>query len=308
MYDSVIIGSGPAGLTAAIYLSRAGLKNVIISGAMPGGQLTSTTDIENFPGFPKGISGFQLMEDMALQAANFGTETLNTTVTSIDFDSRPFKIHLKNNSILETRSIILSTGSTAKYLGIENEIESIGNGVSACATCDGFFYRGKEVLVIGGGDTAMEEATFLTKLASKVTLVHRRNELRASAIMQERARKNKKIEWKLNYTPLKVITNELGKVSGIELRNNETNETEVINTDGIFVAIGHKPNTDFLNGKIELDSSGYIITEGKSSKTNISGVFAAGDVQDSKYQQAITAAGSGAIAALDAKEYLNENE
>jgi thioredoxin-disulfide reductase len=308
MYDSVIIGSGPAGLTAAIYLSRAGLKNVIISGAMPGGQLTSTTDIENFPGFPKGISGFQLMEDIALQAANFGTETLNTTVTSIDFDSRPFKIHLKNNSILETRSIILSTGSTAKYLGIENEIESIGNGVSACATCDGFFYRGKEVLVIGGGDTAMEEATFLTKLASKVTLVHRRNELRASAIMQERARKNKKIEWKLNYTPLKVITNELGKVSGIELRNNETNETEVINTDGIFVAIGHKPNTDFLNGKIELDSSGYIITEGKSSKTNIPGVFAAGDIQDNKYQQAITAAGSGAIAALDAKEYLNENE
>ncbi len=308
MYDSVIIGSGPAGLTAAIYLSRAGLKNVIISGAMPGGQLTSTTDIENFPGFPKGISGFQLMEDMALQAANFGTETLNTTVTSIDFDSRPFKIHLKNNSTLETRSIILSTGSTAKYLGIENEIESIGNGVSACATCDGFFYRGKEVIVIGGGDTAMEEATFLTKLASKVTLVHRRNELRASAIMQERARKNDKIEWKLNYTPLKVITNELGKVSGIELRNNETNETEIINTDGIFVAIGHKPNTDFLNGKIELDSSGYIITEGKSSKTNIPGVFAAGDVQDSKYQQAITAAGSGAIAALDAKEYLSENE
>ena len=308
MYDSVIIGSGPAGLTAAIYLSRAGLKNVIISGTLPGGQLTSTTDIENFPGFPKGISGFQLMEDMALQAANFGTETLNTTVTSIDFDSRPFKIHLKNNSTLETRSIILSTGSTAKYLGIENEIESIGNGVSACATCDGFFYRGKEVIVIGGGDTAMEEATFLTKLASKVTLVHRRNELRASAIMQERARKNDKIEWKLNYTPLKVITNELGKVSGIELRNNETNETEIINTDGIFVAIGHKPNTDFLNGKIELDSSGYIITEGKSSKTNIPGVFAAGDVQDSKYQQAITAAGSGAIAALDAKEYLNENE
>ena len=308
MYDSVIIGSGPAGLTAAIYLSRAGLKNVIISGAMPGGQLTSTTDVENFPGFPKGISGFQLMEDMALQAANFGTETLKTTVTSIDFDSRPFKIHLKNNSTLETRSIILSTGSTAKYLGIENEIESIGNGVSACATCDGFFYRGKEVIVIGGGDTAMEEATFLTKLASKVTLVHRRNELRASAIMQERARKNKKIEWKLNYTPLKVITNELGKVSGIELRNNETNETEIINTDGIFVAIGHKPNTDFLNGKIELDSSGYIITEGKSSKTNIPGVFAAGDIQDNKYQQAITAAGSGAIAALDAKEYLNENE
>lgn len=308
MYDSVIIGSGPAGLTAAIYLSRAGLKNVIISGTLPGGQLTSTTDVENFPGFPKGISGFQLMEDMALQAANFGTETLKTTVTSIDFDSRPFKIHLKNNSTLETRSIILSTGSTAKYLGIENEIESIGNGVSACATCDGFFYRGKEVIVIGGGDTAMEEATFLTKLASKVTLVHRRNELRASAIMQERARKNDKIEWKLNYTPLKVITNELGKVSGIELRNNETNETEIINTDGIFVAIGHKPNTDFLNGKIELDSSGYIITEGKSSKTNIPGVFAAGDVQDSKYQQAITAAGSGAIAALDVKEYLNENE
>ena len=196
MYDSVIIGSGPAGLTAAIYLSRAGLKNVIISGTLPGGQLTSTTDVENFPGFPKGISGFQLMEDMALQAANFGTETLKTTVTSIDFDSRPFKIHLKNRNVLEARSIILSTGSSAKYLGIENETESIGNGVSACATCDGFFYRGKEVVVVGGGDTAMEEATYLTKLASKVTLVHRRNELRASAIMQERARKNEKIEWK----------------------------------------------------------------------------------------------------------------
>ena len=308
MYDSVIIGSGPAGLTAAIYLSRAGLKNVIISGTLPGGQLTSTTDVENFPGFPKGISGFQLMEDIALQAANFGTETLKTTVTSIDFDSRPFKIHLKNKNTIEARSIILSTGSSAKYLGIENETESIGNGVSACATCDGFFYRGKEVVVVGGGDTAMEEATYLTKLASKVTLVHRRNELRASAIMQERARKNEKIEWKLNYTPVKVITNELGKVSGIELRNNETNEVETLNTDAIFVAIGHKPNTDSLEGKIELDSSGYIITEGKSSKTNIPGVFAAGDVQDNKYQQAITAAGSGAIAALDVEEYLNENE
>jgi len=283
MYDSVIIGSGPAGLTAAIYLSRAGLKNVIISGTLPGGQLTSTTDVENFPGFPKGISGFQLMEDMALQAANFGTETLKTTVISIDFDSRPFKIHLKNKNVLEARSIILSTGSSAKYLGIENETESIGNGVSACAT-------------------------YLTKLASKVTLVHRRNELRASAIMQERARKNEKIEWKLNYTPVKVITNELGKVSGIELRNNETNEVETLNTDAIFVAIGHKPNTDFLEGKVELDSSGYIITEGKSSKTNIPGVFAAGDVQDNKYQQAVTAAGSGAIAALDVEEYLNENE
>ncbi len=306
MYDSIIIGSGPAGLTAAIYLSRAGLKNAIVSGMEPGGQLTTTTDVENYPGFPKGILGNQLMEDMGVQAAGFGAETINSVVSDIDFDSRPFKILLENGQNIETKSIILSTGASAKYLGIENEVESIGRGVSACATCDGFFYRGKDVVVIGGGDTAMEEANFLTRFANSVTVVHRRNELRASAIMQKKAKENPKISWKLGYLPLKVLLNDLKKVSGIEILNNETGENEILNTDGIFVAIGHKPNTDFLKGRIKLDESGYIITEGKSSKTNIPGVFAAGDVQDPKYRQAVVAAGSGAIAALDVEEYLNE--
>lgn len=306
MYDSVIIGSGPAGLTSAIYLSRAKLKNVVINGLEPGGQLTTTTDVENYPGFPKGILGTQLVEEMKVQAQNFGTEFLQTFVEKIEFDVRPFKIHLANKNIIETKTIILSTGAEAKYIGIENEKEYIGRGVSACATCDGFFYRGKEVIVIGGGDTAMEEADFLTRFASKVTVVHRRNELRASAIMQERAKSNEKIEWKLNYTPKKVLVDT--KVTGIELLNNETGEIETLNTDGIFVAIGRNPNTAFLDGKIELDNAGYIVTKGKSSATNISGIFAAGDVQDSKYQQAIVAAGSGAIAALDVEHYLNENK
>lgn len=304
MYDSIIIGSGPAGLTSAIYLSRAKLKNAVISGMEPGGQLTTTTDVENFPGFPKGILGTQLVEDMKVQAENFGTEFLQTFVEKIDFDAKPFKIYLASKKVLEARSIILSTGAEAKYIGIENEREYIGRGVSACATCDGFFYRGKEVVVIGGGDTALEEAMFLTRFASKVTVVHRRNELRASAIMQERAKSNDKIEWKLNYTPKKVLADL--KVTGIELTDNETKETETLAADGVFVAIGRTPNTAFLEGKIDLDENGYIITKGKSSATNIDGVFAAGDVQDSRYQQAIIAAGSGAVAALDVEHYLKK--
>ncbi len=306
MYDSVIIGSGPAGLTAAIYLSRAKLKNIMINGMEPGGQLTTTTDVENFPGFPEGVLGPQLVEDMKKQAANFGTEFLQTIVEKIDFDSKPFKLYLGNKQIIETRTVIISTGAEAKYLGIENEKEYIGRGVSACATCDAFFYRGKKVVVVGGGDTAMEEADFLTRFASKVTVIHRRNQLRASAILQERARSNEKICWKLNYTPKKVIADT--KVTGIELINNETGEIETLNTDGVFIAIGHKPNTHFLEGKVSLDENGYIITEGKSSLTNIPGIFAAGDVQDSIYQQAVVAAGSGAIAALDVETYLTENK
>ena len=306
MYDSVIIGSGPAGLTAAIYLSRAKLKNVMINGMEPGGQLTTTTDVENFPGFPEGVLGPQLVEDMKKQAANFGTEFIQTVVEKIDFDSKPFKLYLGNKQIIETRTVIISTGAEAKYLGIENEKEYIGRGVSACATCDAFFYRGKEVVVVGGGDTAMEEADFLTRFASKVTVIHRRNQLRASAILQERARSNEKICWKLNYTPKKVIADT--KVTGIELINNETGEIETLNTDGVFIAIGHKPNTHFLEGKVSLDENGYIITEGKSSLTNIPGIFAAGDVQDGIYQQAVVAAGSGAIAALDVETYLTENK
>ena len=313
MYDSVIIGSGPAGLTAAIYLSRAGLRNIIINGMEPGGQLTTTTDVENFPGFPQGISGPQLMEDIKSQSQNFGSEFLQAVVKNIEEikikmngnSKKTFKLHLDNGNVIETKTIILSTGASAKYLGIENEKENIGKGVSACATCDGFFYRGKDVVVIGGGDTAMEEAVFLTKFANKVTIINRRETLRASAIMQQRAKENNKIEWKLDYTPKKVLASE--KVTGIELINNKTGETETLTTDGIFVAIGRTPNTKFLEGKIETDDRGYIVTNGKSSKTNVSGIFAAGDVQDSKYQQAIVAAGSGAIAGLDVEEYLREN-
>ena len=309
MYDSVIIGSGPAGLTAAIYLSRAGLKNIIINGMEPGGQLTTTTEVENFPGFPQGISGPQLMEDIKSQSKNFGTEFLQAVVKDIEDvvtdNKKTFKLHLDNGTIIETKTVILSTGASAKYLGIENEKENIGKGVSACATCDGFFYRGKDVVVIGGGDTAMEEAVFLTKFANKVTIINRRDMLRASVIMQKRAKDNVKIEWKLDYTPKKVLADK--KVTGIELINNKTGETEILTTDGIFVAIGRTPNTKFLEGKVEIDERGYIITKGKSSKTSISGIFAAGDVQDNRYQQAIVAAGSGAIAGLDVEEYLREN-
>ena len=250
------------------------------------------------------------MEDIKSQSKNFGTEFLQAVVKDIEDvvtdNKKTFKLHLDNGNIIETKTVILSTGASAKYLGIENEKENIGRGVSACATCDGFFYRGKDVVVIGGGDTAMEEAVFLTKFASKVTVIHRRDTLRASAIMQKRAKDNNKIEWKLDYTPKKVLADE--KVTGIELINNKTGETETLTADGIFVAIGRTPNTKFLEGKVEIDERGYIVTRGKSSKTSTSGIFAAGDVQDDRYQQAIIAAGSGAIAGLDVEEYLREND
>ena len=307
MYDSVIIGSGPAGLTAAIYLSRAGLKNVIISGAMPGGQLTSTTDIENFPGFPKGISGFQLMEDMALQAANFGTETLNTTVVSIDFDSKPFKIHLKNKDTLEARSIILSTGSTAKYLGIENEIESIGNGVSACATCDGFFYRKKVVAVVGGGDTACEEATYLAGLCSKVYMIVRKPYLRASEVMKKRVEENEKIEILYEHNTLGLYGENGLEGAHLVKRKGEADEQKYdLPIDGFFLAIGHKPNTDVFKDWLDLDEVGYIKTINGTPRTQIAGVFAAGDCADRVYRQAVVAAGSGCKAALEAERYLAE--
>ena len=282
LYDSVIIGSGPAGLTAAIYLGRAGLKNIIINGMEPGGQLTTTTEVENFPGFPEGIDGSQLIENIKSQAKKFGTEFLQAQVKEIEYNERPFKIHLDGKNIIEAKTIIVSTGASARYLGIENEKENIGRG-----------------------DTEMEEATFLTRFATKVTIIHRRDELRASAIMQKRAKDNEKIAWKLNYTPKKVLSD--GKVTGIELINNKTGETEVLKTDGIFVAIGRNPNTKFLGAAVELDKNGYILTKGKSSKTNIPGIFAAGDVCDARYQQAIVASGNGAIAALDAEEYLVEH-
>lgn len=307
MYDSIIIGSGPAGLTAAIYLSRAGLKNALIDGPEPGGQITTTTEVENFPGFPDGIMGPDLIENIQQQAKSFGTLFISSMVKKIEKQSKGYKICLEDNQVINTQSIILSTGASAKYLHIEGELENLGRGVSACATCDGFFYKEQEVVVVGGGDTAMEEALFLTRFASKVTVIHRRDKLRASKIMQDRARQNDKIEWKLDYTPKKIIAAEMS-VTGIELINNKTNNKEIVSTSGVFIAIGHKPNTDFVKEIVDLDKNGYVITQAKSARTTVEGIFAAGDVQDDKYRQAITAAGTGAMAALNVENYLTNLE
>jgi len=306
MHQTIIVGTGPAGLTAAIYLARANLNPLVIEGPEPGGQLTTTTEVENFPGFPDGILGPELMDNMRKQAERFGARFLRGWVNSVDLSGRPFKLQVEGHGELTTRTLIISTGASAKYLGIENEKESVGRGVSTCATCDGFFFRGKKIIVVGGGDSAMEEATFLTRFASEVRVVHRRNELRASKIMQDRARANEKITWSLNRTPLAVLSDENG-VTGLRVRNNETGEDEVLEASGIFVAIGHKPNTDFLKGQLEMDELGYLIVKPGSTETNVPGVFACGDVQDRKYRQAITAAGSGCMAALDCERFLEED-
>lgn len=303
MYQSIIVGTGPAGLTAAIYLARANLKPLVIEGPEPGGQLTTTTDVENFPGFPEGIMGPELMDNMRKQAERFGAEFRTGWVNSVDLSQRPFKLQVEGHGELVTETLIISTGASAKLLGIENEKDSIGRGVSTCATCDGFFFRGKKIIVVGGGDSAMEEANFLTRFASEVRVVHRRNELRASKIMQDRARNNEKITWSLNRTPLAVMSSEAG-VTGLKVRNNETGEEEIIEANGIFVAIGHTPNTGFLGGQLETDELGYLKVKPGTSETSIPGVFACGDVQDSKYRQAITAAGSGCMAALDCERFL----
>lgn len=306
MEKVVILGTGPAGLTAAIYLARANMNPIVIEGDQPGGQLTLTTEVENFPGFIDGIMGPELMDNMKKQAERFGAVFKRGWVTDIDFSKKPFRLQVNGLGEIETQSLILSTGASGKLLNIPGEKENIGRGVSTCATCDGFFFRGKKVIIVGGGDSAMEEANFLTKFASEVILVHRREELRASKIMQDRAKDNSKVTWQLNKTPLEVIAGENG-VTGLKVKNNTTNEEEIIETDGIFVAIGHTPNTGFLKGQIDTDETGYINVIPGTTETNIPGVFACGDVQDKRYRQAITAAGTGCMAALDAERYLEGN-
>lgn len=302
-YKSVIIGTGPAGLTSAIYLARANMNPLVIEGMEPGGQLTTTTEVENFPGFPEGILGPELMDNMRKQAERFGAQFKNGWVDSIDLAERPFRIKVEGQEELTADSVIISTGASAKYLGIPGEKDNVGRGVSTCATCDGFFFRNKKIVVVGGGDSAMEEANFLTRFASSVTIVHRRGELRASKIMQDRARENEKIKWALNRSPLEVVADDQG-VKGLKVHNNETGQDELVEADGVFVAIGHTPNTAFLQNQITLDAGGYIACNPGTTETNIPGVFACGDVQDTKYRQAITAAGSGCMAAMDCEKYL----
>jgi len=302
VHDVIILGSGPAGLTAAVYTARANLSPLLIDGSQPGGQLTLTTDVENFPGFPKGIMGPQLIQDMRAQAERFGTQFRHGHVTKVDLRTSPFRITVDEETTLETRTLIIATGASANLLGLPSESRLMGHGVSTCATCDGFFFRGKEIAVVGGGDSAVEEATFLTKFASKVTLIHRRDKLRASKIMQDRAMKNEKIAFQWNSTLEEVLGDNV--VTGIRVRNVQTNQTEEIPLSGVFVAIGHTPNTRLFKGQIDMDEQGYIRTQPYRSTTNVPGVFAAGDVQDSQYRQAITAAGSGCMAAIDAERYL----
>ena len=302
----IIIGSGPAGLTAAIYSARANLSPLVFEGIQPGGQLTITTDVENYPGFPDGVMGPDMMDKFRKQAQRFGAECLFQTVEKVDISKKPFSVWA-NGQKYQSDSIIISTGASAKLLGLDSEKELMGNGVSACATCDGFFYKDKKVVVVGGGDSAMEEATFLTKFASEVIIIHRRDEFRASKIMVERAIKNPKISIKYNSIVKNIIGKKDSGVESIEIEDVKSKKTSVFNCDGVFMAIGHVPNTKIFNGSLSLDENGYIKTMPDSTHTNVAGVFACGDVQDSVYKQAVTAAGSGCMAALDAEKWL-ENQ
>ena len=305
--DTVIIGSGPAGYTAAIYAARANMNPVMFTGMQPGGQLTTTTDVENFPGYANGITGPEMMEHLQKQAERFGTEVHYEYITAVDLKKEPGQIHkvvTSSGKEIQARSVIISTGATAKYLGLEDETKFAGSGVSACATCDGFFYKGRPVAVVGGGDTAAEEATYLAKLCTQVYLLVRKDELRASKVMQERVFNTPNITVMFHHELIGLEGEKV--VEKAKIINNQTQEKSELVVDGVFIAIGHKPNTELFEGLIDMDKTGYILTQPKTTKTNIPGVFAAGDVQDNVYRQAITAAGTGCMAALDAEKYVAE--
>jgi thioredoxin reductase (NADPH) len=302
-FDVVIIGSGPAGLTAALYTARANLAPIVFEGPEPGGQLTTTTDVENYPGYPDGVMGPQMMEDFRNQAKRFGADCRWGMVTELDTTVRPFRLVVDEEHTLHAKAVIVATGASAKWMGLPNEQRLRGKGVTACATCDGAFFRNQHVIVIGGGDTAMEEATYLTRFASKVTLVHRRDTFRASKVMQQRVFDHPKIDIAWNATVDDVLGDDV--VQGVRLKDTVTGETRVLeDVTGVFLAIGHKPNTDLFSGVLDMDENGYLVTKGKSTHTNVDGIFACGDVQDHVYRQAVTAAGSGCAAAIDAERWL----